>query len=175
MKKILKYLAVLIAILFLFILFDTGNGIKVKPVKITSQQPDYASVQAEASAILKKLISIKTIRGNEIAAVNYLRNLLAEEGIQADVYTSAPGRANLVAEIRVEGDSEGIILTNHLDVVEADPGEWSLDAFSGIEKDGYIYGRGALDMKGMAVMQLMTMILVKRQTKNLQALMVPNL
>jgi acetylornithine deacetylase/succinyl-diaminopimelate desuccinylase-like protein len=78
------------------------------------------------------------------------------------VYESAPRRANLMAVMPGKKQGKPLILLNHMDVVPAERDQWDLDPFGGIIKDGYIYGRGAIDMKGNGVVELMTMLLLKR-------------
>ena len=67
---------------------------------------------------------------------------------------SAPGRANLVARLAGGGSLGGIVLHHHIDVVYADQRYWSVDPFGGVVKDGFLYGRGALDMKSTGILQL---------------------
>ncbi|HEY7544956.1 MAG TPA: M20/M25/M40 family metallo-hydrolase, partial [Blastocatellia bacterium] len=84
------------------------------------------------------------------------------EGIEAQVFESSPGRANLFARLKGNGRKRALILLNHTDVVPADRRFWTVDPMSGAVKDGYLYGRGALDMKSLGAAQLMTLILLKR-------------
>jgi acetylornithine deacetylase/succinyl-diaminopimelate desuccinylase-like protein len=91
----------------------------------------------------------------ERAAAEYVAEKLAEVGLSARILESAPRRANVVA--RFEGTDparSALLVHGHLDVVPADPSEWSVDPFSGEVKDGYIWGRGAVDMKDFDAMVL---------------------
>jgi acetylornithine deacetylase/succinyl-diaminopimelate desuccinylase-like protein len=91
----------------------------------------------------------------ERAAAEYVAGKLAEVGVEARLYESAPGRANLVA--RIPGTDPGrdaLLVHGHLDVVPADPAEWSVHPFSGDIRDGYLWGRGAIDMKDFDAMVL---------------------
>ncbi|PYO78074.1 MAG: hypothetical protein DMD63_08685 [Gemmatimonadetes bacterium] len=90
---------------------------------------------------------------------------LDREGIEAQILDTTeigPNRANLYARLRGSGSKKAIALVHHIDVVPVNPSSWSVDAFSGTTKDGYIWGRGAIDMKGNGIAQLMAMIALKR-------------
>ncbi|BCJ56412.1 peptidase M20 [Actinoplanes sp. NBRC 14428] len=91
----------------------------------------------------------------ERAAAEYVAAQLTDVGIEVELHESAPRRANLVARIPGRDRSRGALLVHgHLDVVPADAGEWSVHPFSGEEKDGYLWGRGAIDMKDFDAMML---------------------
>src|SRR5439155_13013448 len=82
------------------------------------------------------------------AAAELLRDYLEASGVDCELYARVPERANLVARIRGSGGGPTLLLLSHTDVVLADPREWSVPPFSGELRDGEIWGRGALDMKG---------------------------
>ncbi len=91
----------------------------------------------------------------ERAAAEYVAGKLAEVGLEPRIVESAPGRASVVA--RFEGTEPGrgaLLVHGHLDVVPADPAEWSVDPFGGEVRDGYLWGRGAIDMKDFDAMVL---------------------
>ncbi|MFI6131368.1 M20/M25/M40 family metallo-hydrolase [Micromonospora sp. NPDC051141] len=91
----------------------------------------------------------------ERRAAEYVAEKLAEVGVAAEIHESAPGRANLVARIPgTEPDRDALLVHGHLDVVPADPDEWSVHPFSGEIRDGYLWGRGAIDMKDFDAMVL---------------------
>ncbi len=125
---------------------------------------DWIGVGREAADLLQQYLRINTTNppGNEMAAARWLQAVLAREGIEARIFEPAPGKANLVARLSGDGSARAIVLLNHMDVVEATPAFWSVDPFGGEVRDGYLYGRGAVDMKGTAVAQLMAMILLRR-------------
>ena len=103
--------------------------------------------------------------GNELAAARWLKETLAREGIEGMILDTAelgPGRANFYARLPGSGEAKGIALIHHIDVVPATPSQWSVAPFAGTIKDGYVYGRGALDMKGQGIIQLMAFIALKR-------------
>jgi acetylornithine deacetylase/succinyl-diaminopimelate desuccinylase-like protein len=96
----------------------------------------------------------RTTVGERVAA-EYVAEKLSEVGIESVLHESAPKRANLVARIPGADRSRGALLVHgHLDVVPADASEWSVPPFAGEEKDGYLWGRGAIDMKDFDAMVL---------------------
>jgi acetylornithine deacetylase/succinyl-diaminopimelate desuccinylase-like protein len=107
-------------------------------------------LRAEVTDLLSRLIQVDTTNppGNETAAAELLREYLEASGVECELYARVPERANLVARIRGRGDGPTLLFLSHTDVVLADAGEWSVPPFSGEVRDGEIWGRGALDMKG---------------------------
>ncbi len=128
---------------------------------------DWGAAGAEAVQHLKALLRLDTTNppGNERLATDYLADVLTREGIPFEIVERQPGRASLVACLRAAGSAEGgpLLLNAHLDVVPADGARWTHPPFAGVEADGCIWGRGALDMKHMAAMSLMALLLAKRQ------------
>jgi acetylornithine deacetylase/succinyl-diaminopimelate desuccinylase-like protein len=104
--------------------------------------------------------------GNELEGALFLKRILEREGFEVQLLDTAEFRdrrgASLYARLRGTGAKKAIALVHHIDVVPADTRYWSVDPFSGAIKDGYVYGRGALDMKGEGVVHLMAMIALKR-------------
>ncbi|HEU5193274.1 MAG TPA: M20/M25/M40 family metallo-hydrolase [Methylomirabilota bacterium] len=88
--------------------------------------------------------------------------MLAREGIASETAELGPGRANLVARLPGDGSLGGIVLHHHIDVVYADRRYWTVDPFGGVLAGGYLYGRGALDMKSTGILQLAAMLAIKR-------------
>ncbi len=103
--------------------------------------------------------------GNESRAATFLKKILDDEGIGNQVFEYAPGRADLWARLphTTAEAKRPIILLNHMDVVTSDASHWKVPPFSGDIKDGYLWGRGAQDMKDEGLAQLMTMIMLKRE------------
>ena len=122
-------------------------------------------VGRETEELLSQLIKIDTSNppGNELEAAEFLAGELEREGLECEVLESEPGRGNLIARIEGSGEKPSLFLLSHLDVVPAKAEEWSVPPFSGLIKDGYIWGRGALDCKGLAVAEAMVMKLIKRE------------
>jgi len=100
--------------------------------------------------------------GHEIRAAEFFQRLFDREGITSEIHESAPGRASIIARLKGNGSKPAVILLNHMDVVPADPRYWTVDPFGGVRKDGYVWGRGAIDMKGLAITQFMAMVALKR-------------
>jgi len=125
---------------------------------------DWKALGDEATALLSQYVRINTTNppGNEIAAARWLAEVLRRDGIEAQVFEPAPGKANLYARLAGDGTARPVILLNHMDVVLATREYWTVDPFGGLIKDGYVWGRGALDMKGEGIAQLMTMLVLKR-------------
>ena len=125
---------------------------------------DWNTIEKEAGVLLSRSIRIDTSNppGNETAAANFWQKVLTQDGIDSHIYESAPGRGIVYARLKGNGKKKALILLHHLDVVPADPQEWNIDPFGGIIKDGYVHGRGAIDCKGVAVVQFLAMALLKR-------------
>lgn len=122
-------------------------------------------IEGEITALLSDLIRINTTNppGNETPAAKYLAETLEREGLECEVLESAPGRGNLITRLKGTGEKPSLLLLSHLDVVAANPKEWSVDPFSGLVKDGFVWGRGAMDMKSMTAIEVMVMKLLKRR------------
>lgn len=116
---------------------------------------DPSSFAAAAPERLAAYLRVDTVNppGNESRGVAYLKGLLDEAGIPSSSAESAPGRGNLWARLE-GGDGPALILLHHIDVVPADARYWQTDPLAGVIEDGYVVGRGALDMKGTGIMQL---------------------
>jgi len=127
-------------------------------------------IEAEVTGLLSDLIRLDTTNppGNETAAAQYLNKSLTDEGFKCEIIESAPGRGSLITRMRSSGEKPGLLLLSHLDVVAAVAKEWSVPPFSGAVKDGFVWGRGALDMKGMTAVEVMTLKLLKRHGVNLR-------
>lgn len=139
------------------------------PAVVRAQQPiDWAALEREAVGRLQEYLRLDTTNppGHELEAARFFQRVLAAEGIEAQLLDTAElqpaGRANLYARLRGSGAKKAIALVNHMDVVPAAASDWSAPPFSGEIRDGYVYGRGALDMKGNGLAQLMAMIALKR-------------
>ena len=126
--------------------------------------PDWRAVGEEVVAHLRRLIQFDTTNppGNELPLARYLEETLAAAGIETRLFEPAPGRAALVARLRGDGSKLPVVLMAHMDVVGVEAGRWSVDPFGGVVRDGYVYGRGAIDDKGMLAANLVTMLLLKR-------------
>ena len=108
----------------------------------------------DAKRLCQALLRMDTTNppGNERVCADYLAASLAEVGYTPELLEAEPGRTNLVVRHRGTGELPPLLLTAHLDVVEADASKWERPPFSGDEHDGCLWGRGAIDMKNMAAM-----------------------
>jgi acetylornithine deacetylase/succinyl-diaminopimelate desuccinylase-like protein len=119
-----------------------------------------SSIEEEAVAICQDLIRIPSVnfgegKGDEKAVAEYVVASLAEVGISAEIFESAPNRCNVIAKIAgSDATRPGLILHGHIDVVPANAEDWQVDPFSGEIRDGAIWGRGAVDMKNVDAMIL---------------------
>jgi len=125
---------------------------------------DWDEIARESSNYLTALIQINSSNppGNETEVANYLQRILATEGIVSEQYALEPERANLVARINGNGSKKPLLIMGHTDVVGVQAEQWSEDPFSGVIKDGFIYGRGALDDKDNVTAGLIVMLMLKR-------------
>ena len=125
---------------------------------------DWDAAGEESLQHLVELVKIDTTNppGNETLAANYLKAVLAAEGIESQLYSLDSDRANLVARIKGNGSKRPILIMGHTDVVGVQADRWTEDPFSGRRKDGWVFGRGTLDDKDNVTAGLMTMILLKR-------------
>ncbi len=116
-----------------------------------SSVPDFSAARDEALKILEGLVRIDTSNppGNETRTAQYIKAVLDAESIPAEILELQPGRGNIIARIHGNGSKKPLLLMGHLDVVGVERDKWTLDPFAGIVKEGYIYGRGASDDKGM--------------------------
>jgi len=119
----------------------------------------------EAVELLARYLKIDTTNppGNEAKGVAFFAEILEKEEIAYKVYEASPGRSSISAVIPGSGRKGAVILLNHIDVVPARADEWRVDPFSGAIEDGFIYGRGALDMKGQGILELLAFLEVKRK------------
>ena len=146
------------------------------PLKMTKEPPvlraweravDWDAVGQETVKVLSAYLQVDTFNppGNETVGANFLADLLRKEGIESQIYEFTPGRGSLVARLPGSGKQGPLCLLSHIDVATAKADEWPAGKgpLSGaVDKDGMIWGRGALDMKGMGALEVMTLILLKR-------------
>jgi acetylornithine deacetylase/succinyl-diaminopimelate desuccinylase-like protein len=123
------------------------------------------SLRDEATSLLQELIRLDTVNppGNETRAAELLRDYLGTSGVESELYARIPERANLVARLPGSGDGPSMMLLSHTDTVVADAGEWQLDPWSGEMRDGEIWGRGALDMKGQVAANAVAIATLARE------------
>jgi acetylornithine deacetylase/succinyl-diaminopimelate desuccinylase-like protein len=130
----------------------------------SAAQPDFKGALQETADILSGFIKVDTSNppGNETKGAAYLKTFFDREGIPSEILELEPGRGNIVARLKGNGSKKPLLLMGHIDVVGVEREKWSVDPFGGIIKDGYIYGRGSADDKGMATVCLEIMLLLHR-------------
>ena len=121
-------------------------------------------VHEEALGLLRNYIRIDTTNppGAERAAADFLSRTLEAEGLSVEEYADDPMRPNIICRLKGDGSRRPFILLHHMDVVMAEHDKWTVDPFEGVVKDGCLWGRGALDMKGLGIMELMAFLLAHR-------------
>ncbi len=134
------------------------------PLLCLAGDVDWVETRKEAIQLLQDLIRIDTTNppGRELNVAQHLKKLLDAEGIETRILAVSEGRANLYARLRGDGSRRPLILLSHTDVVTADATRWTVPPFSGELRDGFVYGRGALDMKGTAAVHVTLLRLLKR-------------
>lgn len=141
-----------------------AESIGVRPAP-PPQPINWDRVTQEATELLSKYIQLDTTNppGNERDAARMLKEKFLTDGIPATTWEPLKGRGIVAARLRGIGKhTKSIILLSHMDVVPANPKEWEVPPFSGLVKNGEIWGRGALDDKGPGVIELMAMLAIKR-------------
>jgi acetylornithine deacetylase/succinyl-diaminopimelate desuccinylase-like protein len=118
--------------------------------------PERGELEERAVELLQRLIRFDTVNppGNEAPAQEWVRGLLEAAGFECELLAAVPGRTNLVARLRSGSDGPVLCLLAHVDTVLADPAEWSVDPWSAELRDGFVWGRGAVDMKDQLAAEL---------------------
>ena len=135
-------------------------------MKLSKEQ--IIELENETITLCQEMIRIPSVnhgegKGDEKAMAEYVASKLAEVGIKSELIETAPNRVNVVAKVEGADQSRpGLVLHGHIDVVPANAADWSVDPFSGVIKDGFIWGRGAVDMKDMNAMILATVRMWQR-------------
>jgi acetylornithine deacetylase/succinyl-diaminopimelate desuccinylase-like protein len=150
---------------------STAPGMPVTAPQ-TAAAPTTTALGQEALGWLADLIKINTTNppGNEEAAAKYIAAILQKEGIAAEILPISPGRSAVVARLKsaaLADPSRALLLVAHMDVVGADKSKWTVDPFAAVMKDGYLYGRGAVDDKGMLAANLAAFLWMKRNNARL--------
>jgi len=150
-----------VQLLFVAALFGQLDGVGVQS---TAASPNFEQSRDEVVRILSGFIKVDTTSppGNETKGAEYLKAILDKEGIASVILEKEKGRGNLVARLKGGGRKKPLLLMGHLDVVGVERSQWTVDPFGGVIKDGYIYGRGAMDDKGMTTVCLEVLMLLHR-------------
>lgn len=117
----------------------------------------------DPGGILQKLVEFNTTNppGNEAACIEFINHLLHQAGIETRILAKTPGRPNLLTRLPGLGTAPPLLLYGHVDVVTAENQQWKYPPFEGRTEDGYIWGRGTLDMKGGVAMLLSAFLQAK--------------
>jgi acetylornithine deacetylase/succinyl-diaminopimelate desuccinylase-like protein len=127
---------------------------------------------AELIETLRDLIRIPSINppdppGEELRAARWIAGALEDAGVRSEVVEPYPGRGSVVARLRGDGSGgDPLLLLSHLDVVPASPSGWTHDPFAGDVADGYVWGRGAVDMKAMVAMEIQVLRLLAAEARS---------
>jgi acetylornithine deacetylase/succinyl-diaminopimelate desuccinylase-like protein len=122
-------------------------------------------LQAETTEVLQQLVRFNTVNppGNERPAIEYLASYLEKAGFETELLAAEPQRPNLVADLHGRGDGPTLCYLGHVDTVLADASEWDHDPWSGAVDDGYLWGRGALDMKSQVAAEAVASAALARE------------
>jgi acetylornithine deacetylase/succinyl-diaminopimelate desuccinylase-like protein len=135
-------------------------------VSAFAAEPDWPAVETHALDLLKRYVQIQSINppADTRPTAALIKAELEGAGLTPVLYTSGPeGQTNLVVRLKgADSSKKPLLLMNHMDVVPVDRGAWSMDPFGAVIKDGWIWGRGTLDMKSVGIQQLTALILMKR-------------
>jgi acetylornithine deacetylase/succinyl-diaminopimelate desuccinylase-like protein len=131
---------------------------------LTAQEPNWNAASKETLAHLQTMIRLNTVNppGNEMQVARFLDSTLTAAGIETHLFEPAPGRAAFVARLKGNGSKQPVLIMGHMDVVGVERAHWTVDPFGAEVKGEYLYGRGAIDDKGMLAANLETMLLLKR-------------
>lgn len=134
------------------------------------QNSSTGDIYAEGVRTLQEYLRIDTTNppGNEMRTAQFLKKIADREGIENRIFDMGNNRANFCAVIKGDGSKKGIIMLHHMDVVPAEAQYWKVSPFSGEIVNGEIYGRGAMDIKGKGIIDLMTLINIKRKNVKLK-------
>jgi acetylornithine deacetylase/succinyl-diaminopimelate desuccinylase-like protein len=126
---------------------------------------DWNQLLDEAVHHLQEYLRIDTVNppGNEIEGVKFFKTIFDAETVPCQVFEPSFGRGNLLATLKGNGKKKPILLLSHIDVVPVEKERWSVDPFAGVIRDGYLYGRGALDDKSMGIVEMMALLILKRE------------
>ena len=131
--------------------------------RATGEDSDPMDREAEAALVSYLRIDTSNPPGNESAGARFLQQLLAKEGIEAKLVGSDPSRQSVYARLASGSNEKALILLHHIDVVPAVGSDWTKPPFAGLRSGGYIWGRGALDIKSLGIAELMAFVDLKRR------------
>jgi acetylornithine deacetylase/succinyl-diaminopimelate desuccinylase-like protein len=174
-KQVIQVLAGAAAVLLTASVPAVAQGIPPAEPVVQANPSAIGNISAiakEAQGWLADLIRINTSNppGNEQVAAMYIAGILQKEGITPEILDLTPGRSAVVARLRssaMANPSKALLLVAHIDTVPVDKSRWTVDPFGAVIKDGYLYGRGAIDDKGMLAANLAVFVGLKRSAAHL--------
>ena len=131
---------------------------------LSAQTPDFDRARDRAVRLLQALVRVDTTNppGSETDVATIVKDVLDAAGIPAHIRARHPARGNLVAHLRGDGSQRPILLMAHTDVVGVERGNWTVDPFGGVIREGHLYGRGASDNKGQLAAMVQVLLLLQR-------------
>ena len=138
--------------------------------RATGAARDPLAAEAEEALVAYLRIDTTNPPGNETAGAAFLRDMLTRNGINARLVGDDPKRQGVYARLEAnpKTNEQALILLSHIDVVPADPTQWTQPPFGGVRSGGYIWGRGALDVKSLTIAELMSLVDLKRRGAKLR-------
>jgi acetylornithine deacetylase/succinyl-diaminopimelate desuccinylase-like protein len=135
------------------------------PYALRGVNMDWDQLLKEAIHHLQEYIRINTVNppGNEVEGARFFKKIFDAESIPCQIFEPSPGRGNLLATLKGSRKKRPILLLNHIDVVPVEKERWTVDPFAGVIQDGYLYGRGAIDDKSMGIIEMMALLILKRE------------
>lgn len=124
--------------------------------------PDFAKAHDETVTMLRDFIRIRTPNANETQGAKFLKSILDAEGIPSEILELEAGRGSLVARLKGSGKKRPLLLMGHIDTVGVEADKWTVDPYGAIVREGYLYGRGARDDKGMTIVNLVVFLQLAR-------------
>lgn len=136
-------------------------GLALPVIAAAQTQPDWAQVETETMRHYQALVRIDTT-AKERPAAEYVKQVLDQNGIPAQLLAMEPDRPNVLARLKGNGSKRPLLILGHTDTVTVDASKWKFPPFSATRDGGYVYGRGTVDDKDNLTAALMTMLLLKR-------------
>ena len=126
---------------------------------------DWDHLLNEALRHLQDYLRIETVNppGNEIKGATFFKTIFEKDSIPSQLFEPSPGRGNILATLKGDGSKRPILLLSHIDVVPVERDRWEVDPFSGAIRESYLYGRGTLDNKSMGIIEMMVLLILKRE------------
>lgn len=148
----------------LIVVAGIALALGARPLCAAPAAPDFNAAHDELVKILAGFVKVDTSNppGNETRGAEYLKQFLDREGIASEILTLEKNRGNLVARLKGNGRKKPLLLMGHTDVVGVERDKWTVDPFGAEIKNGYLYGRGASDDKGMTATCLQIFLMLHR-------------